>query len=198
MGNDDEKVLSQADVDALVALVPDAPRTAASPTISAKSIPEEKPMQTAVAEPAPLSVTACEPTTSNNIPSSEIVALQKTINDLTRQVNKLANTTQRLDLLEETTGQLARLIQHSAHHEQIPVEIIDEIQAEIQDLSQHLNHRNEFKENFECTQCKSKGTMAILTKCTSCGQERWFGWWPKKIISDHKPFEKSLPAIKYR
>ncbi len=115
MGNDGEKVLSQADVDALVALVPDAPR-AAAPPVSPKPVPAEKP-QPAAAEPVRSSVSVHESPAAHTIPSSEIIALQKTVADLTRQVSKFADTAQRIDLLEEKTAQLAQIIQHSEHND---------------------------------------------------------------------------------
>ena len=186
MGSDDEKVLSQADVDALVALVPDKSR-AAAPTISAKSMPVDKPVQPSVTETVQTSALAYQPPSSNAVPSNtglsiEVIALQKTVADLTRQVSKFTGTAQRLDLLEERTGHLAQLIQHSSHNEQPSGEQIAEIQAQLWELSQQLKNRHELREDFQCAHCKSKGTMSILTKCTSCGQERWFGWWPKKKI----------------
>jgi len=193
MGNDDEKVLTQADVDALVALVPDKPR-AAAPTVNARSIPVEKPAQLS-AETVQTSAYAYQSPPPSAGPSntghaSEVIALQKnaadltkTVADLSRQVSKFANTAQRLDLLEEKTVRLAQLIQHTSHNVQPSAEQAEqivEIQVQLQELSVQLNHRHELREDFHCAHCKSKGTMAILTKCTSCGQERWFGWWPKK------------------
>jgi uncharacterized coiled-coil protein SlyX len=195
VGNGDEKVLTQADVDALVALVPDAPR-AAAPPVSANPVHVAKP-QPVMAEPVRSSVSIHEIPSANTGHSSEIIALQKTVADLTRQVSKLANTAQRIDLLEERTSQLAQLIQHQAHNVPPAEEQIAEIQAQLRDLSRHLNERPELREVFECRHCKSKGTVAFLTKCTACGRERWFGWWPrqkagesesrKKVPMDHKP-----------
>jgi hypothetical protein len=174
MGNEDEKVLTQADVDALVALVPDKPRTSAS---SAKPISADKPAQPTLAENARTSTPVRESPSSNTSSSSEVAALQKALADLTRQVNKLINTTQRIDFLEERVEQLAR---QSPHNKQPAEERIDEIYARLQEFSHNLTNRRELRDDFQCEHCKSKGTVAFLTKCTSCGRERWFGWWPKK------------------
>ena len=188
MSNEDEKVLTQADVDALVALVPDAPR-AAAPPVSANLAPVEQ-THPAAADAVRTSTPAYQPPPPRTIPSSEIIALQKTVADLTRQVSKLADTAQRLDSREERTSQLAQVIQRSAHDDQPSAEIIAEIQARLRDLSRHLNHRNELREEFECEHCKSQGNVAFLTKCTSCGQERWFGWWPSKKASENESRRK--------
>ena len=189
MGNDGEKVLSQADVDALVALVPDAPR-AAAPPVSPKPVPAEKP-QPAAAEPVRSSVSVHESPAAHTIPSSEIIALQKTVADLTRQVSKFADTAQRIDLLEEKTAQLAQIMQHSEHNDRPSGEQLAEIQAQLSDLSGRLHESHDLRENFECQHCQSKGTVAFLTKCTACGQERWFGWWPRKKAGQNESRNKT-------
>ena len=197
MGNDDEKVLTQADADALVALLPDAPRAAAAPVAGAKPVqvnnPPAKPI---AAEPVLAKAPAHEPPSPSPAISNEVAALQKTIADLSRQVSKLDNTAQRLDLLEERTGQLAQLIQHAAHSEQPSGEQIAEIQAELRELSQRKNNHHELREDFECAHCKSKGTVAFLTKCTSCGQERWFGWWPRRKTGQNESHNKIITDYK--
>ncbi len=188
MGNDDEKVLSQADVDALVALVPDTPRT--EPTVTAKAVPEDKPLQPATSEPVRTNAPAHEPLSSTGSPS-EIIAIQKTLADMTRQVSKLANTAQRLDLLEETIWQLEKQMQQSPYSIRSSGEQIAKIHDRVQELSFDLKKRHELREYFQCEHCDSKGTVAFLTKCTSCGQERWFGWWPGKKAVKNEPRKKS-------
>jgi hypothetical protein len=184
MDNDDEKVLSQADVDALVALVPDAPH-AAKPAVSARPAPPAEKPKPAAAEPIRASISVHESQPVRTGPSTEVIALQKTVSDLTRQVSKFADTAQRLDLLEERIAQLAQVVQRSAHNAPPSDEQIALIQAQLWDLSRHLDEKHDLREQFECQHCKSKGTVAFLTKCTSCGQERWFGWWPKKKAGDN-------------
>lgn len=33
---------------------------------------------------------------------------------------------------------------------------------------------------FKCRSCAGIGTVAIRVKCTKCGKESWWGWWPVK------------------
>jgi hypothetical protein len=35
------------------------------------------------------------------------------------------------------------------------------------------------KYQFTCNSCGSKGWIAAAIKCTKCGRENYFGWWPK-------------------
>ena len=36
------------------------------------------------------------------------------------------------------------------------------------------------KHEITCKGCGSKGLIATLVKCTKCGRETYWGWWPKK------------------
>ena len=33
---------------------------------------------------------------------------------------------------------------------------------------------------FKCSHCASQGTVAVRIRCTGCGREHWWGWWPNK------------------
>jgi hypothetical protein len=171
VGNDDEKVLSQADVDALVALVPDAPpapRAAAPPpppaappppvsippvTVNVKTIPA------AAAEPARVNTSASHGSSVSSVSLGEVMTLKKSVDDLTKQVNKFANTAQRLDALEERIGELAFNIERNSHNQPAGQEIAG-IQRELRHLSQQLDQRPQgLKEEFFCEHCESAGTM---------------------------------------
>jgi len=32
---------------------------------------------------------------------------------------------------------------------------------------------------FRCDSCESQGLVAYSTKCTKCGKQTWWGWWPE-------------------
>ncbi len=36
------------------------------------------------------------------------------------------------------------------------------------------------QKTFTCNSCRRKGQVAAKVKCTECGQENWWGWWPGK------------------
>jgi hypothetical protein len=33
---------------------------------------------------------------------------------------------------------------------------------------------------FHCDSCDSHGLVAFSSKCTKCGKQTWWGWWPQK------------------
>jgi ribosomal protein S27AE len=38
----------------------------------------------------------------------------------------------------------------------------------------------EIKEKYKCENCGEKGLVAIHAKCTNCGREFWWGFWPEE------------------
>ncbi len=178
MDNDDEKVLSQADVDALVALVPTAPRAAA---VSAAEPPQA--VETAFSaqeEPVAVDISDNEAGSSPAPSSEEIQNIQKSLADMAVQIIKLNESMHRIDTLEERTGKLAKSVNQPSVNVQSIESRVDDLQTQIQTLFQTVNNKRELKEEFQCSHCKSKATVAFYTKCTTCGHEKWFGWWPAK------------------
>ena len=37
---------------------------------------------------------------------------------------------------------------------------------------------------YECQHCGSKGNVVGLVKCSECGDEDWWGWWPPEFEED--------------
>lgn len=37
---------------------------------------------------------------------------------------------------------------------------------------------------FLCNSCQSQGLVAFSAKCTKCGKQTWWGWWPKNNNSN--------------
>jgi hypothetical protein len=37
---------------------------------------------------------------------------------------------------------------------------------------------------FKCSSCGASGQLAIPIKCTHCGEEGWWGWWPREKLEE--------------
>ena len=155
----DERVLSQAEIDALTAKVPVRPRPAAAPAgaPAATFAPASPPPEPARPPTPPPRPSQPEPAAAvRPVQSGEIEALQKRIDDLTRQLVKVAGLAQRIDALEETVEKQKQLL-----------------------AQRNVNTWNP-RETFRCGGCKSANLVAVKMKCTACGREAWIGWWPKQ------------------
>jgi hypothetical protein len=198
----DEKVLTQADIDALVSKVPPkpaAPKPAApvagAPKPAAPVVAPPKPVEPVAAAPkpaapvtpAPKPAESGKPAISVGAPrdgtakyekytSNEVSSLQSTVADLARQVAKMTNSMQRLEKAEDKVAQIYSLLKLDPEETVSLGGRLDAIYSRVDELAQHYS---DYQNEFECNHCKSKQNMALHVKCTSCGEEAWMGWWPE-------------------
>ena len=191
----DDRILSQAEIDSLLKkIMPkmDEPVSSGQPA-SVKQAEPSKPREAISPGPAFVSVKPTEPpkpktaeTPSMPRPaaaanqesvSDEISSLKKNVADLSREVGKLTIALQTITQLEESVKQLETMIKLSPDSNGILKSRIDKI-SNILKMLQEKKPESSFFENFTCSQCRSKGLVAIYVKCTSCGKENWMGWWP--------------------
>jgi hypothetical protein len=182
----DEKVLTQADIDALVAKIPSKPAppkpaapVAAAPKpatpVAAAPKPEPKPVET---DKTAISLGPTRDGTAKyeKYTSNEVSNLQSTVADLARQVAKMTNVMQRLEKAEDKVAQIYSLLKLDPDATVSLGGRLDAIYGRIEELAQHYS---DYQNEFQCGHCKSKQNMALHVKCTSCGEEAWMGWWPE-------------------
>jgi hypothetical protein len=192
----DEKVLTQADIDALVSKVPPKPAApkpaapvAAAPKPATPVAAAPKPAQPVAAapKPEPKPVEPEKPAVSIGAPrdgtakyekytSNEVNNLQNTVTDLARQVAKMMNVMQRLEKAEDKVAQIYSLLKLDPDETVSLGGRLDAIYGRVEELAQHYS---DYQNEFQCNRCKSKQNMALHVKCTSCGEEAWMGWWPE-------------------
>jgi len=190
--NYDEKVLSQADIDAMLSTAPQGG------TISTCIAETESEHQTAQAEtvkkpasnPAPTVVeaeTTSDTASRREIPketvsSSIAESLQNTLADLVKRLGKMENAMERLDQLEKKIEQVSALAEQSPQNLQTLTNQVQEFDDQLEEISENLRSSLGYGAGkiFQCKHCDSKGLVALYVKCTGCGEETWLGWWPKK------------------
>lgn len=109
--------------------------------------------------------------------SDEISSLKRNVADLSREVGKLTIALQTVTQLEERVRQLEAMVKLSPDSNGVLKNRIDKISYVLEMLQQKKSDATVFEE-FTCSQCRSKGLVAVYAKCTSCGKENWMGWWP--------------------
>jgi hypothetical protein len=180
----EEKVLSQADIDALLSKTPPKP---AAPKPSAPSPPTATPLPLPVIPPEPVKpVEVVKPVAAaprhvtstasyQQYSSGETGNLQAMVADLARQVGKLTTAMQKLKEMEEKITQISALLKLSPNSTDNLKNRFDEITRRLDELQQN---NTGIQEEFECRKCKSQQSVAVHVKCTKCGDESWMGWWP--------------------
>ncbi len=149
----DEKVLSQADIDALLAksgqrqVVAGVAAQQQTAPVSTSQTTSKVSQATTKIKVTPTKINTSHPAPSvpratlpRSVPPSEVELLRATVADLRN----------RLDRLE------AAMVK-----------------------SQRVPHCD-IRKIYHCDSCNSQGQVAIYTKCTNCDEENWWGWWPKK------------------
>ena len=107
--------------------------------------------------------------TSNN-------SLEQTISELSERVNKLE---QSIITLQSQYNDNSRTVNEGFNPS---VEQLDEINNSLTIINEGLKCTAGYNINktYECRHCGSTGIVAIRVRCNECGQENWWGWWPKK------------------
>jgi hypothetical protein len=200
-----DQLLSQADVDALIASLSknDPPKPAApAPVAAPKPAPAAKPAAVAPAAPkaaasATVPVNAPKPAPAatanrpaapipvsspvrNDASAGDINSLNAKISDLTRQVNSMSTAMKRLELMEKKMAEMEA--KNAKSNPALTDQKIQQLTDELKKIIGNLKGTPGYgvKDNFTCEKCEDHGHVAVQFRCTSCGHERWYGWWPEK------------------
>jgi len=109
--------------------------------------------------------------------SGEVTSQQKTIAELTEQVDKLSAAIQTIAQLEEKVKQLEAMMKLMPDSTRTLKARVDEIAIALERLKGEKSDTS-FLEGFKCSHCHAEGLVALYVKCTRCGKENWMGWWP--------------------
>jgi hypothetical protein len=202
-----DQLLSQADVDALVAsLTKNDPPKPAAPAAKPPA-PASIPVAAKPSAPAPVPV-AAKPAASTMAPrpsapaavmmaspvskpasapvkpevSNDMInGLNSKIAELTKQLNNMSAAVKRMEMLEKKVSDLEarnRQTSGSAGVDQKVQQLTDEMKKIVTNLKGTPGYG--VRNTFSCEKCDDHGHVAVQFRCTKCGHERWYGWWPEK------------------
>lgn len=98
------------------------------------------------------------------------------------------------DLLSELTARLARAERRLAQLEQ--GKQADQNMASSRDVARLAAQMDNIKLKLEatpgynarnlftCSSCGTSGQLSVPVKCTHCGEEGWWGWWPREKLDE--------------
>jgi hypothetical protein len=191
-----DQLLSQADVDALVsALSRNEPKKPAVPVVtvpykSANAVAGPKTVTTLVVKALPAANAPNTPPKAAlpgqqvqrpDIATEIVDNLNTKIADLTKQFEQMVENLKRLELLEKKVAELEKNPENNAESP-TTVQRVQQLGEELKKISANLKGTPDYgvRYSFNCEKCSDKGHMAIMLRCTKCGHERWYGWWPNK------------------
>ena len=168
--SDDNKVLSQEEIDAMLS-------GGASGNAEASGQQEAAPP--AGASPAPASpqpTAAPPPAPATPVPDTT----QEIINRMAERLETLGAAMERITQLERAlteTNAAFRQIHQDFQAMAGQVQLVSSrVEGILDNLKATLGYRAQ--KTFTCPSCSSHGEVAAQIKCTHCGQQNWWGWWP--------------------
>jgi hypothetical protein len=190
-----DKLLTQADIDALLgkgaskkpaANSPPVAETPAPPVaepVASKIIPNIN-VRTIKVPPLPGNPASSPPTgqTVPNVPKPLVVPNV----DIKMLKDQMATLVDRLTRLEASVNQdnqnaevatsVAKNEARSAHEQ------VNALAQQVATLKQALESTAGYNmaKTFRCTSCGTVGVVAIPVRCNKCGKTNWWGWWPRK------------------
>ena len=180
---DSNEMLSQEAIDALIGknVSKKAPAhgtiaPARTQTVQQPDIPDE-PVIKMTAQPPPKQYKSPAPAGNHEecIAAGEIQAMGAQISELLYRLSKLEAAVAR-----QESG--AKPNDINLVHMKAAVAQIKNIGSQVEVISEGLRGTAGYNVNktFKCSSCNTVGIVAIRVKCNQCGQENWWGWWPKK------------------
>jgi DNA repair exonuclease SbcCD ATPase subunit len=107
--------------------------------------------------------------------------LNAKIAELTKQLNQIQGAIKSLDGIEKKLGALTAKVENNKEPAQT-AERVQKLNDELKKIAHNLKGTPGYgiKHSFDCEKCSDHGHVAVMFRCTRCGQERWYGWWPEK------------------
>lgn len=181
-----DKVLSQAEIDAMLGGgLPASGEEAASEGAAEPTVPAvvqaPSPQQAA---PPPPSVAAVPQPQPEVVRDSELNAqgTQLMLDKMMERLENVGAAVERIGQLERAViesnaavRQIRLDMQNMANQVQLMSSKVDGI---LSNLKATIGYRAQ--KTFTCGSCKTSGNVATRVRCTQCGQENWWGWWPEK------------------
>ncbi len=181
--SDDGTVLPQESIDALfkkatgqdIASPPAAAATATPPPAPSEPAPPPAP-------PAPVEATPVAPPPPPPAPIASqdpaLPALQATVNGLAQQMARLEASVAQLG--KDGGGDATAAARQMSQRLDGITRHLKKMDGQVGTISKSLEATPDYaaRKDFTCSSCGSHGFLAVPMKCTGCGSEGWWGWWP--------------------
>ena len=115
-------------------------------------------------------------------PAAIFDALVATVTGMAHRLGNAEQTLEQFDRLQmdasESRIAVADMKQGFEDLEQQIKSLTGQMQNTLEGLKGTFGYRA--KQTFTCDSCRASGKVATRIKCTHCGKENWWGWWPPK------------------
>jgi hypothetical protein len=125
------------------------------------------------------SITAAPPVTPV-LDNETLEIMRQTMIALTEQTAKMEARLHQLEQKQNTTAEFGAAILQLEEKLEVITRYSREIDSRVITLLSKLQDTPSYgvRSDFTCESCGSQGFAAIPLRCTNCGKEGWWGWWP--------------------
>ncbi len=165
----DNAVLSQADIDSLLAGQNQA-------QVAARSEEEApKPLRVIQLNAAGAGVSPGTGAPDTDSLKGLVAKLEERLGVVEATEKRSQDLGRELAEVKAAVSQLQQLLQALAAYSQKTAGQIEGVSTNLQGTPVYG-----LQKSFTCGHCQSKGNVAVRIRCTGCGQESWWGYWPPK------------------
>ena len=175
--SDNGSVLAQSEIDNLFKKATGkniASPPAAKPATSTTTSPPPTPTPTSAPAPAPAPTLA---------PAPEILkSLETAVTNLAQRITKVETTISEFNEEKRQTTDVGVITRQLSQRLEAVVKDLQRVNSHDSGILSGLEGTPDYniRNNFTCESCGVHGSVAIPIKCTRCGGEGWWGWWPEK------------------
>jgi hypothetical protein len=103
------------------------------------------------------------------------------IADLTNKLTQMGTALKRIEILEKKATELEKTVAKNKEAPETAQRVV-ELSEAVKKISTNLKGTPGYgvRHTFNCEKCSDQGHVAVMYRCTKCGHERWYGWWPDK------------------
>ena len=111
---------------------------------------------------------------------SALETIRQTMADLTQRTAALAAHLQRLERRQNDTADFGAAILQLEEKLEAAARHLRDMDGRVTTVSRKLQDTPSYgvRGDFTCESCGAHGLTAVPLRCTSCGKEGWWGWWP--------------------
>lgn len=187
--SEDGSVLPQSEIDALFkqatgkGIAPSASHSAAPSSTLKPQVNPVRPSISPQKTPRPATPSAIPSRPAAPRPSSEeIKALQATVAGLVQRMAKVEMPVRSRGQEEGKSPEVSIIVQQLSQRLEAMGRDLQKVSRRVTGITRGVADapENGIHNGFVCQSCNAHGLVAIPIRCTVCGEESWWGWWPKE------------------
>jgi predicted nucleic acid-binding Zn-ribbon protein len=108
------------------------------------------------------------------VAAGQINSLEAQLAELSLRLEKVEQTIDEFESKSSIANQLSSTELKST------IQQLQSVSSQVEVITEGLRSTAGYNisKTFHCSSCGSAGVIAMKIKCTKCGQENWWGWWP--------------------